>query len=158
MRQLIPDDIKARLAAFLDLSTVPVRVSTVSIPFGRFGTNNDVPVILGPESVRHGATGAPGAGEVITRRQQLDIGVYDVWWEIAILAVEVGTFTIAVENFDNTIIRFSAGFTNLGSSVGVSHGRLAILTVEQDDQIIIRTDAAIVGTVAFNSVIIQRLP
>ncbi len=158
MKQLIPDDLKARLAAFLDLSRFPLRAPRVSIPLGRLGTYDVVPVISSPAEIRHGLIGAPSSGDLITRRQQLDIGVYDVWWDFAIYSVEATQISIHLENEALTVIRLTTGFNLMGTGAVQNQGHLAILTMEQNDQITFRIDATITGVIGFNSVIIQRLP
>lgn len=157
MRQLGVQEIRERLAAWLQVGSVSA-VATVPLPFGKLGATEFPPVISSEAEVRHGSVANPGAGDIITRRRLLDIGVYDVWWDIGFSSATLGFMAVNVEDSSGNL-RYGTGFNCSDMQDGGSmNGRLAFLTVAQDDEIVIRIELAVTTTVFFNSVIIQRFP
>lgn len=159
MEPLGPQQIRHRLSRFFRLDTSQAEPQRVlSVPFGKEGTCDTTPVVTNSSEVIHGAVVNPTAGSIITRRRQLTPGVYDVWWNFAVSGALYVRVSLQVEDSASNL-RYGTGFTvSDAADGGASTGRLAFLTVGDDDEIVFRCDLTITGSIYFNYAITQRLP
>jgi len=158
VKNLTLQDIRARLSKWLDPSEVSHTFQVVALPFGNLGTTEAVPVVSSESEVTHGNDINAVAGSIITRRQGLAPGVYDVWWNFSLRTAVAAVMLVQVEDSGGNL-RWGTGFV-CGDSIdgGQSMSRIAFMTVDPDDQIVFRNENTVVGTLDFNTAIVQRLP
>ncbi len=158
MRQLSLQDIRARFAQWIESPRRPAPV--YAIPFGKLGTTENIPVISNMAEAVHASWTDPLQNDILAERRNLDPGVYDVWWYFALS--NTGNFALSLNVEDNDgNVRYGTGFPfGHVEDGGASTGRIAFMTLEQDDAIVFRNDTAITGTklVYANATFVQRLP